>query len=120
MRVSGMWARPESWVLKWFGWGTEFPSGGGMQILEPELGWRSGLWQRRDWCFLIPTPLQMDVVQRRGCLFPHHPPFGDITARQPMAKAPPFLPLPIPFPFQPKAGADQSDQELCRCLEAQR
>ena len=47
---------------------------------------------------VAPTPWRVDVAGRRGCLFPHHPPPGDVMPRQPMAGVSPSSPSPFLFP----------------------
>lgn len=49
---------------------------------------------------VAPTPWRVDVAGRRGCLFPHHPPPGDVISRQPMAGVSPSSP---PHSFSPPA-----------------
>lgn len=54
---------------------------------------------------VVPTPLRVDIAGRWGCLFPYHPPPGDVIPRQPMAGVSPSSPSsPSPFLFPPSLG----------------
>ena len=69
-------------------------------------------------CLLAPHALAVDPAGRGDVCFPTtHPLVMSCPGSQWLGSPP--LPLPIPFPPQPRAGAEQTDRELSRCLEAQ-